>query len=187
MSMKKISNLAQYFLGIIISLLICFPCQATNLENKVSLKASVGFGGRLGLSYERRISDIFALETGVEGGENFLNTRFFKLTHIGAFMASNFYFTEAKNVHQFYISPRIDISYARFLKSSDGDSIHSRAIALGASVFAGYRYLLPFHMTLEAGLGFDALATLFPLERGQTATLYSLPIPKIQLGIGYAF
>lgn len=151
------------------------------------MKVSAGFGGRYGLSYERRMSDLFAIETGVEGGENFLDIRLSKLTHIGTFIASNFYFKEIENVHQFYISPRLDISFGRTSIREDKDWRQSRVISVGSSVFAAYRYRLPFNATLEAGLGIDAVSLILPLEKGQAVGFYSLAIPKIQLGFGYAF
>jgi hypothetical protein len=165
----------------------------TPLGNRISASVNGGFGGRYHLSYERRFSHIFGLEAGAEIGEDIIKIPYIRLQHAGPFAAANLYLTAEEEKHQFYISPRIHLAFGRSMHVNDDPADDARKSeilgisALRASVFVMYRYLLPFQMTIEAGLGVDAVSMLIPFERAHALSWHSLPIPKIHLGIGYAF
>lgn len=181
--MKRLNHLFCY-------ILLCTSVLAKEipLANTLSLYTNVGFGGRLALSYERRLSDNLGLEAGAGLGEDFLGWWHLKLRHIGPFIATNFYFTEPLNKHQLYLSPRIDLAFGNFyLRENQRGAVDHGATALRASAFVIYRYLFPYNISLEAGLGLDAVSMVIPFDRANDISWRSLPIPKIHFGIGYTF
>lgn len=158
----------------------------TSPKNRVSLQVQAGFGTHLRLLYERRMNNLFGIETGAIGGENFIRMNLSRFHHYGIFVGTNFYFTNSEEVHQLYLSPSIAITYGNASIPLGDNWKDLSSMALDASVFFAYRYMLSFGVSLEAGIGVDVATVLFPLERGESSAVYSLPFPKIQFGFGYA-
>jgi len=140
------------------------------------------FGAHLSVFYERRFNDIFAIEGGAVGGENFIRG-ISRLAHAGAFFGPNLYLNKIDARHQFYFSPSLAFTYGK-AKFSNQDV---RALALMGSAYFIYRYLFSFGLGIEAGLGTDAITVLFPLSHGRPIRPFFFPTPKIELGLSYAF
>ena len=158
-------------------------------KNRLGTHLHALFGGHLSAFYERRFNNIFAIEVGAVGGENFIAYGYSRLTHGGPFVGTNLYLTNVKAQHHFYFSPSLAITYGKArisnLKEKDWEDLH--AIALNGSAYFIYRYCFSFGLGIETGIGVDAVSVLFPLESGKTVRTFSFPIPKIELGLSYAF
>lgn len=158
-------------------------------KNRLGIHIHVLFGGHISAFYERRLTDIFAIEAGAVGGENFIAYGYSRLTHGGIFFGTNLYLTRVDASHHFYFSPSLAITYgnANISNIREEDREHLRTIAFNGSAYFIYRYLFSFGLGIETGIGADAVSVLFPISRETSIRTFSFPIPKIELGLSYAF
>jgi hypothetical protein len=76
---------------------------------------------------------------------------------------------------------------ARISRLKEKDPEHLHAIALNGSAYFIYRYLFSFGLGIETGIGADVISVLFPLARDKLARSFFFPLPKIELGLSFAF
>lgn len=158
-------------------------------KNRIGTHIHVLLGGHVSAFYERRLNDIFAIEGGAVGGENFIAYGFSRMHHVGPFLATNLYLTNVDAYHHICFSPSVAITYGEASISSPKDENREKlnAIALNGSAYFVYRYLFSFGLGIETGLGVDAVSILFPLKPNNSVKMFSFPVPKIELGLSYAF
>lgn len=155
---------------------------SSNYNNKVSGKISISInGGSFDASYERKITPLFALESGFKIEEKFLVLFNKKLNVLGAFIGTNFYFKKWKDNHQIFISTKLDALYGNFTIQTDSNN-NLQVLSLTPSVLLGYIYKFSFNATVETGLAIEPVSLIIP-----KASFYSLPTPRLYFGIGYVF
>lgn len=161
---------------------------ASDSFHKVSTKLIAGLsGGNYSLNYEKKFSSPISIEAGVKIGENFLRLFANKITYMGLSASANFHIKEWDNTHRFFISTTFDTLFGKFYSQTNADNSNIKVVNLNNSISFMYNYKFPYNILLETGLTIETVSLVLPLEKNKPISWYSLPLPKINIGIGYMF
>lgn len=155
--------------------------------NRLYFRFQSMFSVEVAGGYENRISDRLGLSIGLEGGAHFFDTFGDALLHVGPQLSLALYSHKVNSPHQFFLSPTIGVIYGHLKGHKqviDRYSVSPHLIVGRIYLVGGYRYSFSVPITMDIGLGVDAISLAFPLNQSSPFVFF-WPLPFIYLGLGY--
>lgn len=187
--MKLFKTFAFVLLALVASPNFSVGQNSLSSSDRLFVRFASMFSGEAAIGYEHRINALLGISTAIEGGFHFFDTLGNGLNHIGPQIGFSFYTHDVDSPHQFYIGPMLSLIYGHLRGHQNALSTYSKTphvIALRLNAIGGYRYTFSIPLTLDVGLGIDALSLVVPLNPSPNF-FFSWPLPFVHFGVGYRF